>query len=208
MVKVNAQFSPSEVDASRPLTRLAWWVTQIGSPPILGLIAGLIVAASSGQPAGWWQMGLYTLLTLLLPLAYIFWLLRRGEISDFHMPLRQERLKPMGMSLATAVCGWLLLLRLAAPPLLLALATANLLQSFLYALITLRWKISIHAAVAAALATLSWHIWGSAVFPLAAGVPLVAWSRVYLRRHTVAQTVVGTAVGAGILLLALYLHGA
>ncbi len=208
MVKANAQFHASEVDASRPLTRLAWWVTQIGSPPVLGLVAGLIAAGSSGQPAGWWQMGLYIVLTLLLPLAYILWLMRHGEISDFHMPLRQERLKPMRVSLATAVCGWLLLLRLAAPPLLLALATANLLQSFLYALITLRWKISIHAAVAGALAMLGWYIWGSMVFPLAAGVPLIAWSRVYLRRHTVAQTVAGTAVGAGILLLALLLHGA
>lgn len=209
MVNVNTQISSAEtVPTYTRLSRLAWWVTQVGSPPVLGLVGALLIAAVTGWPVGWWQMGLYLLLTLLLPLGYIVWLLRRGEITDFHMQVRQERLKPMGMGLATAVLGWLLLLRLAAPPLPLALATANLAQSLLYLLITLRWKISIHTAVAAGLATLTWHLWGSTALPLLAGVPLVAWSRIYLRRHTLGQTVAGTAVGAVVFLLALLLHGA
>lgn len=188
-------------------TRLAWWITQIGSPPILGITGAVVIGEEINTPTGWWQIGLYTIFILLLPVGYILWLLQRGEVSDFNLRVRQERIKPMRMSLITAVCGWGILTLLAAPPLLLALATANLAQSLLYFLITLRWKISIHAAVAAGLALLTWHIWGAVALPMVASVPIIAWSRVYLQRHTVAQTIAGTAVGTIVLLLTLILYG-
>lgn len=199
---------PERVTYRPQLQRLAYWISQIGSPPLLGFVGALVIGQRLGTAVGWWQVGLYASLTLLLPLAYIFWLLRRGLVSDFHLPRREERLKPMRLSLVTAVIGWLLLFRLAAPPLLLALSLANLGQSLLYFGITRYWKISIHTAVAAGLAVLVWHTWGLLAWPLLAAVPLVAWSRVYLRRHTVAQTVAGVGVGAFVLLLSLLWHGA
>lgn len=189
-------------------TRLARWVTHVGSPPVLGLAGGLVVGFAMDSPAGWQQLGLYVALTWLMPLLFILWLLRRGELSDFNMLNRLERLKPMLMSLVTAVWGWAILLALTAPPLLLALATANLGQSLLYLFITMRWKISIHAAVAASVTVLTWHLWGLAALPVVLSLPLIAWSRVHLRRHTAAQTIAGAAIGAAMLALALVLHGA
>lgn len=208
-MEANSSLTPLLLADARPRrARLAWWVTQVGSPPVLGLAGAIVLGQAINTPAGWQQLGVYVALTWLLPLAYIVWLLRRGEVSDFNMQTRAERLKPMRMNLATAVLGWLILTLMAAPPLLLALAAANLAQSLLYLFITIRWKISIHAAIAAALATLTWHIWGAAALPVTAAVPLIAWSRVYLRRHTAAQTVAGAAVGSCVLVLSLAWYGA
>ncbi len=208
-MEANSSLTPLLLADTRPhRARLAWWVTQLGSPPVLGLVGAIALGQAVNTPAGWQQLGIYVALTWLLPLAYIVWLLRRGEVSDFNMQARAERLKPMRMSLATAILGWLILTFMAAPPLLLALAAANLAQSSLYLFITMRWKISIHAAIAAALATLTWHIWGAVALPMTAVVPLIAWSRVCLRRHTVAQTIAGMAVGTCVLALALAWYGA
>jgi membrane-associated phospholipid phosphatase len=67
--------------------------------------------------------------------------------------------------------------------------------------ITLWWKISVHSAAAAGVATLIWSLIG-ATLPLLAGVVIIAWSRVRLRRHTVAQTIAGAALGFAIFMVA------
>jgi membrane-associated phospholipid phosphatase len=48
----------------------------------------------------------------------------------------------------------------------------------------------VHCATAAAFSTLMLHLSGTAL-PLLVGVPILAWSRVQLRRHTAAQTAAG-----------------
>jgi membrane-associated phospholipid phosphatase len=61
--------------------------------------------------------------------------------------------------------------------------------------VTLYWKISVHAAGAAGVATLVTALVG---VPAVVFLPvlLVAWSRLYLRRHTLSQVVAGGLLGA------------
>ena len=111
------------------------------------------------------------------------------------------------VSMASALVGWVVLSQMQAPALLLALAATNLAQSVTYFLITLRWKVSIHSAVAAGLAVLGGAVAGGPVWALILTVPLIAWSRVVLRRHTLAQTIVGAAIGSFFLAIALAIYG-
>lgn len=193
--------------ADSRLLRLAWWVSQIGSPPILGLTGILLVGAALGFAQFWPLILFYGSLTLLLPLGFILWLLQRGQVSDYNLTRREERFLPMLVSMTTALFGWLYLNQVQAPALLLALAATNLAQSVVYFFITLRWKVSIHSAVAAGLAVLGCAIAGETVWLLVLSVPLIAWSRVVLRRHTLAQTVVGAAIGSLFLAFALLFYG-
>jgi membrane-associated phospholipid phosphatase len=62
-------------------------------------------------------------------------------------------------------------------------------------LVTLRWKISGHTTAMSSLAMLCWLLIGPAAAPMMLSVPLVAWARVRLRRHTLAQTLAGAALG-------------
>jgi membrane-associated phospholipid phosphatase len=100
----------------------------------------------------------------------------------------------MFVTLGGAAAGWLYFLIVAAPQLLLLVASANLLISLIVAIVTLEWKISVHSATNAAVATLVLAVTGSPVFFLS--IPLIIWSRVRLRRHTLRQTIAGTLLGS------------
>jgi membrane-associated phospholipid phosphatase len=62
-------------------------------------------------------------------------------------------------------------------------------------LITLRWKISGHSIAIASLAILVIHVMGQNFLPALLAIPLVAWARIRIRRHTLAQTIAGAALG-------------
>jgi membrane-associated phospholipid phosphatase len=94
------------------------------------------------------------------------------------------------------IVAWLALMVGAAPRLLLALAGASTVQTLIIFLVTLRWKISGHAAAITGLAVLSWLLASPVVAPAALSVPLVIWARLRLRRHTFFQALAGAAVGA------------
>jgi membrane-associated phospholipid phosphatase len=62
-------------------------------------------------------------------------------------------------------------------------------------LINSRWKISAHSAgLSGPLTVLAW-IFGFKTLPLFLLIPLVGWSRLYLKAHTFWQVVAGTVLG-------------
>jgi membrane-associated phospholipid phosphatase len=77
---------------------------------------------------------------------------------------------------------------------LIIIAAALWFQTVAMFTITLWWKISLHAAAAAGAATMAWALLGTGL-PFLLTVPLIAWSRIRLRRHTLAQTVLGALLG-------------
>jgi len=121
------------------------------------------------------------------------------RISDLHMSNRRERRLPYITGVVTAAITLLLIEIFNGPELLRGLALFSLLELILLGLITNFWLISIHAAsitAAAVITTLVFGpITGSLLIPLMLIVGLV---RLYLRRHTLAQVVAGTLLGAAI----------
>jgi membrane-associated phospholipid phosphatase len=73
-------------------------------------------------------------------------------------------------------------------------AAAMWLQVAAIFFVTLRWKISVHTAAAAGGATLIWTLLGSGI-PFLLVVPLIVWSRIRLRHHTLPQTLAGALIG-------------
>jgi membrane-associated phospholipid phosphatase len=124
---------------------------------------------------------------------YLVWLMRRGRVTDLDIQLRQERARPMLFMLVSGGVGVLVLALGMAPYELLMLSAGLWLQSLVIFAITLRWKISVHSATATGAGVMIWFLTG-ALLPLVLGVPIIAWSRVRLRRHTVSQTIAGALV--------------
>ncbi len=183
--------------------RLARWISHIFSPPLVAA-SGLALAVQSmhNWQAGLWAV-LYTLLAMGVPLTYIVWKVHRGEISDFHMRIRPQRIRPMLLTLVCSLAGYLLLQAAAVPPVLTILAAAGVLQSAFFLLVTLRWKISGHSTAIASLAVFLWALYGFTAAPVMLLVPLVAWARVRLSRHDLAQTIAGALAGFIFMLVAL-----
>jgi membrane-associated phospholipid phosphatase len=165
------------------------------------MVGGL--AANTASPEAWRWAGLYVFLAVFIPLLFVIQLVQRGEITDVDVQLREERMRPFAFTITAAGSACLLLTVGRAPLPLLVLAGTSWLLTVLLLSFTLCWKISVHVAVAAEAAILIWGMSGSPL-PLFI-VPVIAWSRVRLGRHTSAQVIAGALLGASIALVALYL---
>lgn len=178
----------------RWLDSLASLISALLSPPVLA-VGMIVIAAATGGPAAWRWAGVGLVISVLAPICYLLWLHRQGLVSDLDVQRRAERFRPLSFTLAaltvTAAFFWLS----AAPTVMRGLAAAHLAQTTLVLTITLRWKISMHAAASAACVALLLYVAGPLAAPAVAALPLVAWSRVRLRRHTPAQTIAGAALG-------------
>jgi membrane-associated phospholipid phosphatase len=150
-------------------------------------------------------MAFALLLIALPPLAYVIWLVHRGELGDIHMPVRETRLKPLSVMMAWLLVCTLMLQKWDAPRSLDLLLLTVLVEISVLSLITLFWQISFHSATISAAAATAVAIGGTTVWPITITllVPLVGWSRVRLRRHTLRQVTAGCLVGALLALLVL-----
>jgi hypothetical protein len=166
------------------------------SPPVAVTLTVGLVAHDVGSATAWLWAALLFGIVVSPPLLYVAWLLKRGEIADFHLRVREQRVKPFLATLACAGAGCAALAIGGAPDLMLAVALAGWLQAALLYAITLRWKVSTHCAAAAALAVVAIAVAGALGMAMALAVPIVAWSRMRLNRHDLSQTVVGSALGA------------
>ncbi|MGB2690885.1 MAG: hypothetical protein WBB48_06075 [Thermodesulfobacteriota bacterium] len=179
---------------------------------VSGLLSPLSIAIAAVAVAGYaihdesalsW-IALYVALSILPPTLYIMYLVRKGIVTDFHLNIREERTKPFLIMTANTAVVFLVMLLLGAPKLILIVIATAVLQLFFMLLITLRWKISGHCTAVTGLIVLALALFGEDLLPLTLLVPLVAWSRIRLRRHTLAQTVAGSFMGAVIVSTLLY----
>lgn len=185
--------------------RIAYWISQIGSPPAMGVLTLALIAVIWAHPRVWIWGGLYLALGVALPLLYIVAQVRLGNITDVDIHLREQRSKPFIVMMVGLTLTWIAMRVGQAPLIMLTLVSVSLLQMLPIFLITYRWKISVHAATAAAVSVMWMHILGRGAFPLLLVTPAVAWSRIKLRRHTPAQTLAGILLGSGVVLFTLWL---
>ncbi len=202
MIKEVAQTHPTP----NRLGQIAYWISQIGSPPLTGTVTALLIGFSLATSPGWVWVLFYIALTILIPCAYITWLVYAGQAVDFHLPKREQRIRPLLLSLVTGIITWVVLYYEDAPPILQMLAAINGVQMALFLVITFYWKISLHCTAATILAVVAIAIFGASAVPFTMSIPIIAWSRVYLRRHTLAQTIAGIFLGIAILAPALFIY--
>jgi hypothetical protein len=183
------------------------WLSRIASPPLLGALGLAMVWNSLDTPGAWRWVLLHVAFAIVVPLAYVVWLLRTRQVTDFELYVREQRLRPYAATLAGMTVAFVFLYWGGAPHLLVVLAGASWLQTLLLFGVTRRWKISAHTAAAAGLAVLGISLVGATASPLAAAVPAVAWSRSRLRRHDPAQIVAGVLMGALVWFVALRIGG-
>ena len=204
--ELNDSFISGEVILAKPgrVTRLARWISHISSPPVL-LVGMMLLASSVMTDAEWGDTAVYLTLTLAIPIAYVACLVQQGKATDFDVSVRRQRVIPLFVSLIGSAAGWLFFITVSAPHLLILLAATNMLSNLLIAGINLFWKISIHSATSAAGAVLVWALLGTPVFFLF--IPLIIWSRVRLRRHTLPQTIAGALLGSSVLGVIILIFG-
>lgn len=189
--------------------RFAHHVSAILSPAVISvpviLLASLYRAASISSALA------YTLLTLcflsLGPFAYIYIGVHLGKLSDVDVSKRSERVGPFIFGLLSICLGWFVLILVHGPSPLITVLIMTAISGLTMMIITLWWKISIHASSLAGAATMLTVLYGAIMLPTFALLVLVSWSRVVLRRHTLAQVIAGSLLGIALSALILKLRG-
>jgi|APSaa5957512622_1039677.scaffolds.fasta_scaffold60243_2 membrane-associated phospholipid phosphatase len=182
--------------------QLARWISNIAHPILTSLSGVVVIAIAMGTPEAWKWAVIGLLITVGVPSLYLVWLVRSGRATDFDVFVRQQRKGPYLVTIACLLLCWVVMYFGAAPLSFVVILSASILEILLLFLINLRWKISAHATTSAGFAVLIWQLFGppGALWFLFSLV--VIWSRVYLKRHTLAQTLFGALLGAALIYLA------
>lgn len=197
----------SIIHHSSSINRLALIVSRLFDPA--WMIPGMLAVA-----AGWsllnglrWRfIVILLLIDGLMPFLYFVHLLSTKEISDWDTTKREQRIKLYGFTLVAhsigAVLAFLLGKIVLAKILFLFLILATV-----FTLITFKWKISIHTGVSSAAVVFLSLLFGLNWMWLFLIVLAVAWARITMKKHTLAQAVLGAMVAAGIISFGFHILG-
>ena len=176
--------------------RWALVISGVFSPLTIAIAAVAIAGLAINDESVLMWISIYIALSIIPPALYIMYLVRKGTVTDFHLNVREERTQPFLLKTINTAVVFLVMLLAGAPKLILIVVAAGALQLFCMLLITLRWKISGHCTAATGLAVLALALFGENLLPLTLLIPVIAWSRIRLNRHSLAQTVAGVFLGA------------
>lgn len=180
--------------------RIARVVTEVLAPAPLAAVLLLVVAWRSAptmaQGAVWGTVAV--VFGSLFPMLFVLRGVRRGALTDHHVRIREQRPLPLLVGMACVLAGLGLMVTWRAPRDLLALIAAMLAGLVVSLLVSLFWKMSIHAGVAAGSLVILVLMFGPALLILLPVVALVGWARIQVGDHNPAQVAIGVVVGAAV----------
>ncbi|MGZ4908408.1 MAG: PAP2 family protein [Halobacteriota archaeon] len=185
------------------------WATAISNftiPPLIAVLTFALVNCAVLRGLSFVALTLITtLFAAIMPLSILIIWARRIQAPDLDVPSRTERSHPLLIAAVSYFVGTAVLLLIRAPPLIIAVMFGYGVGTLVIFFINLRWKISIHTAGIAGPTAVLVFVFGYWGVLLGLLLPPVTWSRVYLKKHTVAQALAGALVGFVLTGLALWL---
>ena len=203
------RLDPSTRDGTRGIDRLARFISTITFAPVLSIPAFIAInalSASAGQLSR--ELALSLLFGAVLPiLLTIAW----GRIArqELDFPVRATRTRLLTTVAAIYMAGTVSLVSSGASHWSIQLMAAYAVVTGAVALASLRWKVSVHAVGVVTPTVILVLALGWPWLVYVCLLPIVAWSRIHLGRHTILEIAQGAIIGvlgaAGILLSAILL---
>lgn len=179
--------------------RAARLATEVLAPWVWVLLLPLAIAWQATEQVG--QTLLWGLIVgvtgSVIPMIVIVRGARKGEWDSHHVTNREGRVVPFAACLISLGVGWVVLLVGDGPHQMIALAAAMFAALVVCTAITFaaRFKVSMHAAVAAGAVGSLMTAYSPWMLLLGLAVVLVCWSRVELGDHTTREVSIGAIVG-------------
>ena len=189
--------------------RIANLTSNILNPFLVSLVAILLLSFESIR--GTFDALKWAFVLVVIGILPLFstgiYLVRKGRLDSIFTSVRRQRTRLYLLSVFCAAAGYVVLLYLEAPLLLKATFATGLSASAIFMSINLWWKISLHTAFIAGLVTILVIVYGWIATVAVVLVPLVAWARIELKQHSLAQVVAGGLLAALIVVIAFRLFG-
>ena len=165
----------------------------------LVFLASLAIISSIELTLG--QGLLLILLTCVIPISSIVLLRVLGITSDLNVTKREERPRLFTLMFLSFLSAFLISLKIGNHQLIIIYTTVNL-TFVLGFLITLLWKISFHMIWSILSLFVIIYLWQiPSLYLLAIFIPLIAWSRLQLKRHNLLQVIMGILLTIACILL-------
>lgn len=177
------------------LERLAWIISILLGPQFWAPLFLVILILSTGL--SYYQrlilLPILIFLQIIVPVVYIRVAIRKGWVQSWDIPRREERYELWLLLSITSFLATVAARLLGTP---LAFKVLVILFALLTALvlISLVWKISFHMVSSVGIALMINYLTGNKLTLLYFGIPLIFWSRLALKRHSVAQLLAGGLV--------------
>ncbi len=123
----------------------------------------------------------------VIPVLSLYLFAKSGMTSGIDVPDRRSRPIPFAMAISSYSAGSAILMAMHSPVQITSFMLCYLVNTIFMALISLRWKISIHATGIAGPAVILLYAMGAAALPFILLAIPVAWARISLKAHTPAQ---------------------
>lgn len=199
------------MQTSKFLTSAAHILSDVFMPlfvPTYGMIIAMWFTPLQYLPLSTriWSTAAIALMTAIIPMIVIGSLMKMGKVSDPSISNPKQRTIPYLTSIICYAASAIYLMSLHAEYWLTAFYAGAGVVSLLSLIITSRWKISAHTGAVGGLAAIIFWLgragylenpllWVSGAFML---VGLIAWSRLYLERHTLLQVFAGAVMSFAI----------
>lgn len=164
--------------------------------PTWEIPAGLLLAVGFAVREGFRSrfVGLLLFIDAVVPLIFFLTMLHHKQISDWDIHKRRERIP---LYIFTMIChlGGLWLAHELGKTALTSILLVYYAVAIIFLVITLKWKISLHAGVNAVLITTLNVFTNGKYWWMYTLLVAVMWARVYQKHHTWAQVVAGAILG-------------
>ena len=171
-------------------------ITLIFNAPFLAVLTYLTLYTQMTPQPNLTTIVVASFFVGVLPILTIFLMVRGNIVSDMLVNERKDRFKPFLAAIACYAIGFIALLYLKAPYLLVALMACYLVNGFVMMLISRSWKISIHASGISGPTTFLTYTFNISAWPFLLLTLLICWSRWRLNMHSLNQLLAGLALTA------------
>ena len=174
--------------------KIAKFISAAMNAPLIAILTFVPLILSQRHEAQMLLIGVTTLFGAILPLSSTYYLVRKGIIPDIYASDRASRTEPFIWAMASYLLGVTALLYFEAPFAVTALMACYFVNAIAMLLITLSWKISIHAVgVTGPITALVFQL-GARMIPFFLLMLPVAWARMELKAHNAKQVIAGAVL--------------
>jgi membrane-associated phospholipid phosphatase len=180
--------------------RLARLISNILNPFLVsGIVTVLLAVKATSSVADAVKWALISLALSVLPIfTVVIYLVRKKKLDGFFANPREQRYIVYILASIMGAIGCCLLWYLDAPELLAAAFTAGLIAIVIFTGINYFWKISVHTAFMAASVAVIIMVYGAAAAWVFVFLPMIVWSRIESKQHSLAQVIAGGLLAAAI----------
>ena len=191
---------------------LAEKISTITNPPIITIPLFLIICVVLSFENGAFNLSKFIVLELIslvfasiLPMAIIVYWAKRIN-TDKDISNRQDRFIPLIIGIVSYFIGVLVCLALNADIFMTLLLLCYAVNTGVVLLITTKWKISVHTTGLSGPVAALILLLGPVGAAFGVIYPIVIWSRVLLKKHTMSQAICGGVQGFFLAILEMYLY--